>query len=257
MQDSLYLYEQLQLLSMRNEDGKPHNYNLIQRMGYALAGGALMDLLLGGYIGLDEKKNCIPKQQTAPNVTLNACLQRIAKAKKPKDAKYWVQILYAYNTSSGQLLQSLIDKGIVRKELRKKWKFFTVKRFPIADIAVKQEVINRLENVLGTDEPPEYATLVLLSLAKSARLIPYVFPERFHHNPTALDNDVQAALKKQPHGNFTDEAIEDAERRQQMLEAMEVSLDALLIAVDVISDAVDSSADAGGDGGGGDGGGSD
>jgi hypothetical protein len=258
MKDTLYLYEQLQLLSMRDEDGKPHDYNLTQRVGYALAGGALMDLLLGGYIGLDEKKNCIPKQHTAPNVTLNSFLQRIAKAKKPKDAKYWVQILYTYNTTSGRLLQSLIDRGIVRKELRKQWKIFTVKRFPVTDIAAKQAIINRLENLLGTEEPPEYETLVLLSLVKSARLIQYVFPERFRNNPTALDNDVRAALKKQPHGTFTDEAIEDAERRQEIMEAMEVSLDMLMVAVDVISDAVGSFGDAGGDGGsdgGGDGGG--
>ena len=109
---------------MRDEDGKPHNVNLSQRLGYALAGALLMDLLLGGFIVLDKHKHCIVLQHTAPDALLNAALQRITKAKKPKDAKYWVQIMYAYCTSSARMLDSLIAKGVIRRELRKQWKFF-------------------------------------------------------------------------------------------------------------------------------------
>lgn len=254
METTLYLYEQLQLLSMRDEDGKPHNYNLSQRVGYALAGAALMDLILGAYVAFDHDKNCVVQPQSCPDAVLGAVQRRIAKPKKPKDAKYWVQILYAYHTSSARLLGGLIAKGVIRLELRKKWKIFTLKRYPLIDFAAKQAVVSRLEKVIVSTEPPEYAALILLSLVKSARLLPYVFPERNNSDPTGLENDVQAALKKQPYGNFTEEAIQDAERREEMLESLEVALDTLTIAMDAIADAVDASADAGGDGGGGDGG---
>ena len=256
METTLYLYEQLQLLSMRDEDGKPHNYNLSQRVGYALAGAALMDLILGAYVAFDNGKNCVVQPQSCPDAVLGAVQRRIAKPKKPKDAKYWVQILYAYHTSSARLLGGLVTKGVIRLELRKKWKIFTLKRYPLIDFAAKQAVVSRLEKVIVSTEPPEYAALILLSLVKSARLLPYIFPERHKNDPTGLENDVQVALKKQPYGNFTEEAIKDAERREEMLESLEVALDTLTIAMDAIADAVDASADAGGDGGdgGGDGG---
>ena len=258
METTLYLYEQLQLLSMRDEDGKPHNYNLSQRVGYALAGAALMDLVTGGYVAFDHNKNCVVQPQSCPDAVLGAVQRRIAKPKKPKDAKYWVQVLYAYHTSSARLLGGLVAKGVIRLELRKKWKIFTLKRYPLIDFAAKQAIISRLEKVIVSAEPPEYAVLILLSLVKSARLLPYIFPDWHKNNPTGLEEDVQTALKKQPYGNFTQEAIEDAERRAEMLESLEAALDTLTIAMDAIADAVDASADAGGgdggDGGGGDGG---
>lgn len=266
MNTHLFLYEQLQLLSMRDEDGTLQNRNLVQRVIYALAGAVLMDLISGGFVVLDKEKKCIAKQsKVLEDEALNAVLQRIARAKKPKMAKYWVWNIFAYSTSPEKLLKSLIAKGIVRQELRKEWIIFTMKRFPIKDIAAKQAIIGRLEQLIASTEPQqpmqEYGTLVLLSLVKSARLLPYVFPERFAKNPDGLEADVEAALKKTPtYRNFTDEAIEDAYRRQEVFENLGMALESLAFTVDAVSDAVDSSADAGGgdggsDGGGGDGGG--
>lgn len=260
MNPQLFLYEQLQLLSMKDDSGLVHSYDAVNQGVYASGGAVLMDLLMLGCITIGVNNLCtaLPNRPTPTDEVLAKALSRIEKAKKPKDAKYWVLIFSTYDTPYRKAVKHLIAKEVVGLEKKKTWVFFTKTRYPLHNTALKQSLIKKLETAIEPESSPDIETLTLLGLVKSAKLLPYIFPEHFRDNPNELTAKVEEALKKKPQDNFVEGALEDDRKRQEMFEALEMSLDALAIALDVIGDAVDSSiGDAGGDGGdgGGDGGG--
>jgi hypothetical protein len=262
MEPHLYLYEQLQLLSMKDDTGLVYSYDAINQGIYTSGGAVLMDLLMQGGIAISDKNHCfsLPNRPSLNDEVLEKALSRIEKAKKTKDAKYWVQIFATYDTPYRKAIKHLIAKDVVRLDKQKTWGFFSKTRYPLQNVALKQGIITNLEAALDPISPSDRETLILLGLVKSAKLLPHVFPRHFRENPTELIAKVETALKKKPQDNFVEGALEDDQKRQEMFEAIEMSLNTLAFALDSVLDAVDSSiGDAGGDGGdgGGDGGGGD
>jgi hypothetical protein len=266
---SLRLYEQVYLLSVQNHNGKPHDYSTLMRQQYAMAGAALMELMTNGHIRFDESQRCIPARETTPpdDLVLSAALERIRKAKKPHDAKYWVQMIHAYFLPYGKALRNLVEKGVIRLDRETKWKIFPIKRYSVERPEIKDDIVQRLEEAIrttphnaktpnATNDDERTRDIILLGLVRSAGLIPYVFPARAATDKEALESDVETALRRKPTFNAADEALEEAEKRKERaLEAIEISLeviDNLTFALDAIADAVDASADAGGGDGGGD-----
>lgn len=265
MKSRLYLYEQIHLLSMKDDDGQPHTYNHLNLYTYVVAGAILMDLFVNGYLLVDKKQMCIPldAKGTPEDSVLASVWQRIRKAKKPKTAKYWVMILATYEAPTRKALMRLVEKGIVEKVVTKFLFVFRKTRYPLRNHAAKHDIVRRLEDALAPETSADTQTIMLLGLIKSAKLLSNIFHEQFRRDPAALNAAIEAALQKKPLSNIVDEALDEDTRREHFADTLDISFDIFSMTsemIDVLSDAVDSSiGDAGGgdggDGGGGDGGG--
>ncbi len=257
MSPHLALYEQLKLLSMKDDTGLQLGYDMMNPAAFAVAGAVLMDLLVGNWIRYNSEKKCVVNNdKEKPNdAVLKAALERIAKQKKPQEAKNLILLLSVYEHPERKAITSLIAKDVVR--LTKTGGFFSRKRYPLQNTALKEQIIDSLRQVLRKDvQTAPLQTLLLLRLANSAKILPYIFHAEYKNNTELLKTDIQQALSKISIDDGVDAALQEQERREEMFHALEYSLDTLTVALDAVADAVDaSSGDSGGDGGGGDGGG--
>ena len=172
-QPSLFLYEELLLLALRDKEGTV--LPMVQYQ-YALAGALLAELLLSGAIETVKKRKAdyvaaVPGKQTDDEL-LQECLNKIQQAKRKATVRTWVSRFAGIKNLKHHVARKLCQRGILRADEKTILLIFKQKIYPEINPRPEQEIISRLHDaVLDNADEINPRTIVLLSIAKSVNLL--------------------------------------------------------------------------------------
>jgi len=172
----LHLHEEILLLALDDDEGTI-DFGSSWQMA---AGGALIaELLLEGRLrATDDKHPKLLVVDPTPlgDAVLDAVLEEIASAKKPKKGSDWVQKFANQGKLKERIAEGLVGKGVLKVEQDKVLWIFDRTKYPERDGRAEKEVAERLRKAIFTtthDLTPR--TIVLVSLADVAGLLPNLF----------------------------------------------------------------------------------
>ena len=203
--DQLLLHEEVLLLALKDEAGTVAFESMHE---YAMAGAMLAELLLRHRIRLGGRKGKIVELVNSGSLgdpVIDECLQKIRDAKRRARLETWVQRFAGVRNLTQRVAERLCDRGILRANEKTILLFFKKRIFPEVNPAPERELIERMRAAIFTDTADiEPRTAVLVSLARSADLLPIVFDKkslRRRKKRLALITDGEAT------GKATQEAI--------------------------------------------------
>jgi hypothetical protein len=167
------LAEELALLSRDDTEGTP--LGDANTVSFAIVGSHLLDLALAGRIdvrgGRVVVRDRAPIGDPAPDQVLDA----ITSTKRERKPSHWLWRLSA--KSARTTTDSLVDKGLLRRETRRTLGFVRVYRYPVADVAAKAEVRDRVRAVVLDGAEPDTRTAALVGMVHAAGLSRPTFPD--------------------------------------------------------------------------------
>lgn len=172
----LTMPEEIILLLLDDKTGRP--IGLPAPAGdYAVASAILMQLSLNGSIDTDLEKLMVTSTKPSGDPVLDEALNMIATAPGQRDSRHWiVEVGRQADRLRGQLLENLVAKGVLRKEEGRFLWVFPDHRYPKAaegELDV-MEVRARLRAVLLSNEIPEPHDSLMIGLARSTGIIPFI-----------------------------------------------------------------------------------
>ena len=179
-QNTLFLYEEIMLLALRDEEGTIASSSTYQ---YAIGGAILAELLLNKRIGIDEAKrkklvNIVNPAQVGDPL-IDECLEKISTAKRRSSLQTWVSRFAGVKNLKHRVAEQLCRRGILRANEDKVLLIFTRKIYPEINHEPEGKLIDRLREAIFTDtEDVDPRTAVLISLAHSADLLKNVFDKK-------------------------------------------------------------------------------
>ena len=178
--DSLYLHEEILLLSLRDDKGTIAAGSMYQ---YAIGGAVLAELLLGGRLRIEtvKKKPMVTLADSTPigDPIVDECLEKVRTSKRRAVAQTWVSRFAGLKSLKHRVAEGLCDRGILREEDAKILLVFTRKTYPELNPAPERELVERLRQAIFTDtDDIEPRTVVVASLANSAGVLTAVFDKK-------------------------------------------------------------------------------
>jgi golgi phosphoprotein 3 len=177
---TLYLHEELMLMVLRDREGTMASSSTFS---YAAGGAVLAELMLQKRIEveLDKKKKfarvCDPRPVGDP--LLDACLARLATAKRRAQLATWVSRFAGTRKLKHLVAGQLVRRGILRVDQDKVLGIFRRTIYPELDPRPERLLNARLERaILGADQDVDTRTAVLISLAASADLLQLVIDKK-------------------------------------------------------------------------------
>lgn len=176
---------ELLLLALDEESGR----TLVDTttLDTALAGAAVLELVLDGTLEVVEvdggpvKKGRLRRTgQQEPSDPLLVEIADVCDGKKPKDAiSYLVSWTWANKGTKlrEQLVDELVERGVLTHERSTVLGLFTRRRWPEADASVEAEVRERVGAVLVDGRQPDQRTAALVSMVSVTKLAPKLFPD--------------------------------------------------------------------------------
>ncbi len=179
-QNNLFLYEEIMLLALRDEEGTIASGTMYQ---YAIGAAVLAELLLNQRIVVDQsaKRKLVDLVSSTPlgDPLLDRCLEKVTTAKRRAALQTWVCRFAAVRNIKHLIAQRLCRRGILRADEDKVLLIFTRKIYPEVDPKPERELIERLRQAIFTDATDvDSRTVVLVSLANSASLLNVVFDKK-------------------------------------------------------------------------------
>jgi len=179
-QTSLYLYEEVMLLALRDEKGTIASGTMYQ---YAIGAAILSELLLNKRISVEEasKKKLVNLISSTPlgDPLIDQCLEKISNAKRRASLQTWVSRFAGIKNLKHRAAQQLCDRGILRATEESILLLFTRKVYPELNPVPEQKLIERLRQAIFTDSRDiDPRTVVLISLANSTGLLNVVFEKK-------------------------------------------------------------------------------
>lgn len=172
---TLPLYQSLMLLALGAKTGNIKG----DYISYPMAGAMLADLLLSEHIAVGEGRKGRVKAihlGATGDPLLDETLQKIHQRSRPRTLKAWVEVLGQHCGLPNRIAHSLADKGIVKRETKKVLWVFNKQVFPEVNPLPEDIIHQRLRSaVFDTHITPEVSTMVLMALAKAAKLLSRVF----------------------------------------------------------------------------------
>jgi len=171
----LFLYEEIMLLALRDEEGTiATGYS-----EYVVAGAILAELLLDRRISVeDTRKQLVDMQSTNPtgDPIIDECLERIAAGKRRASLQTWVSRLTGIKNLRHKVARQLCDRGILRADEDKVLFIFTRQVYPEINPLPEKKIVDRLRTAIFTDcDELDPRTVVLISLAQGADLLNQTF----------------------------------------------------------------------------------
>ena len=172
---SLFLYEEIMLLALRDEKGTiatgfPE---------HVVAGAILAELLLDNRITIEDTRKQlvnIINQRPVGDPVIDECIEKMATAKRRASLKAWVQKLADVKDLRHKVARQLCDRGILRAEEDKVLLLFKRRIYPEIDPAPEKKIIKRLRTAIFTDHHRlDPRTVVLVSLASGSDLLRQAF----------------------------------------------------------------------------------
>ncbi len=179
-QDSLYLYEEVLLLALRDRKGTIASGTMYQ---YAIGGAILAELLLSSRVEIEQvrKKKFLKltDSTTLGDPLIDECLEKVKNAKRRAVLQTWVSRFAGVRQLKHRAARQLCRRGILRMEEDEILLIFKRKLYPEVNPVPEQQIIRRLETAIFTENADiDPKTVVLLSLAKSAELLKVVFDKK-------------------------------------------------------------------------------
>lgn len=179
MQKGLFLYEELMLLALRDEEGTLAAGDVFQ---YALGGALLSELLLRKRVTVEERRKKLVNLASSELIgepVLDECLTKLGSAKRRASLKTWVSRFSGLKKLKHRVAGGLCRRGILREDEDKVMLIFTRKVFPEIDPRPEKELIERLREAIFTDTGDvDPRTTVLVSLAHNANVLKNVFDKK-------------------------------------------------------------------------------
>lgn len=179
-QDSLYLYEEVMLLALRDREGTIAAGTMYH---YAIGGAILAELLLSSRVEIEKAGKKKFLKLTDPTLLgdplIDECLEKVRNAKRRAVLQTWVSRFAGVRQMKHRVARQLCSRGILRMEEEDVLLIFKRKVYPEINPAPEREIIRRLENAIFTENADiDAKTVVLVSLAKSAELLKVVFDKK-------------------------------------------------------------------------------
>ena len=169
--------EEIILLLLNDNDGR---FAHVPRwsLGYALAGGVLMDLALENRIDTDLENLILVDAAPVDDSLLDPTLADIEAGEK-HDTRFWIEHTASRaNTIYEEALSRLVAQGILeRRDDRFLW-VFRSRRYPTIGGEVEREVKLRIMGVLFSDEIPYPRDVVIICLADACGIFRGLLSER-------------------------------------------------------------------------------
>ncbi len=169
---SLFLYEEVILLALREEEGT-FATGFVEQV---VAGAVLAELLLDERIAVDEndKKQDVAVLDASPfgDPIIDEALGMLAESDKPRPFQTWVGRLAGVRDLRHKVARRLCDHGILRADEDKVLWIFTRRIYPEVDPVPERAIIDRLRHAVeGDDENIDARTVVLISLVHKTGLL--------------------------------------------------------------------------------------
>jgi hypothetical protein len=164
----LSLAEQLLLLSYDEVTGKPAIP--LSSLDHGLVAAHLLDLNYQGKVVLDHGK-LAAADRTDPDPVLAK-----VRAQKPHTPDWWVYHL-ADPARREQLLDRLVNAGLLQRREHRILGMFPVRAYPEVDPAQERALVDHLRDVVTGDAAPDRLSLGLLALAHGCGLDKHLFPK--------------------------------------------------------------------------------
>ena len=207
--NSLFLHEEILLLSLRDKDGTISNGD---KCRHAIGGAILAELLLQGRITVEESKKKLvnlvsPKKLGDP--VIDECLQRIRDAKRRSSIKNWVTRFAGLKNLNHRVAEQLCRRGILRTEKGKTLHIFKRKSYLRFNPQPERQLLERLRKAIFTETTAlDPRTSVIVSLANNANLLKEVFDKK---ELKGRKNRIMKIQNGELTGKATKEAIEAAQ----------------------------------------------
>ncbi|MEM5516921.1 GPP34 family phosphoprotein [Henriciella sp. AS95] len=166
---SLTIPESLFLLSRKNDDGEKQGH----MVEYAIAGGALADLMFRGRIAPDPdkpKKLVIEDASPVDDAFLNHCLETIVKKGPGKSISDYVWKLGNSSDLMRMQAESLVRQGILHED-KKSFLMFSWKNYPEANGQPEADMISRLSKAIAGKIDLSQEDCVTIALADKTFLL--------------------------------------------------------------------------------------
>jgi len=171
----LFLYEEIMLLALRDEQGTIATGFPEQ----VLAGAILAELLLDGRISVeDTKKKLVNLVDSRPSgdPIIDECLEKMTTAKRRASLQTWVSRLAGTKNLRHKAAQRLCDRRILRADEDKVLFVFKRRIYPEIDPIPEKKIIDRLRDAIYNDHAKlDPRTVVLVSLANGSDMLRQTF----------------------------------------------------------------------------------
>ena len=201
-QSQLFLYEEIMLLALRDEQGTIAT-------GFAeqvVAGAILAELLLEGRISVESSKKqrvSLINSQASGDPVIDECLEKMAAAKKPVSLLNWVHKLASIKDLKHKVAQQLCDRRILRADEDKILFLFNRRIYPEINPTPERKIIERMRKAIFSDRRElEARTVVLISLASGSDILRHTFGRK-ELKPR------KARIEKITNGDLTGKATRD------------------------------------------------
>ena len=179
-QNQLFLYEEIMLLALKDEEGTIASGTNYQ---YALAGALLAELLLEEKITVEEKKKkkyaALKNSTPLGDPVIDECLNKVLHSKKKQQLQTWVSRFSGLKNLKHRTARNLVERGILRTDEDKVLLLFTRKIYPEVDPEPERRMIERMRKAIFTEQQDiDPRTVVLISLADSTGLLKVVFDKK-------------------------------------------------------------------------------
>jgi golgi phosphoprotein 3 len=170
----LPLHEQILLLALHDEKGTVHT----SHFAYALAGGIVAELLLGGRLSIEESKRS--RLLTAADAwptgdpLLDECVHRIADAKRKASTATWVGRLAALRDLQHRVAERLCERGILRREEGRVLWLFSRTLYPTADPTPERALVAAMRSAIAEEREVPARLAIVLALAHSSGILRHV-----------------------------------------------------------------------------------
>ncbi len=205
--NDLFLHEEIMLLSLKDEEGTIASGALYN---YAVGGAIIAELLLSRRIAADPsgKKKFLSVLTPEPlnDALIDEWLIKMHRAKRLKTLQDWVARIANTKDLKHRIALQLCQRGILKMDEKKILLLFTQRIYPEINPTPEREIIDRLYQAIFTEtDEVDARTVILLSLAKSATILPVIFgkkeiKERKRRIERVVNGDIA--------GKATKEAIE-------------------------------------------------
>jgi hypothetical protein len=176
----LFLYEEIMLLALKDEEGTIASGTMYN---YAVGGAIIAELLLNQSIVVDQSKRrklvSVINPELFNDSLIDECIIKMSSAKRRKTLQDWVSRIATTKDLKHRIALQLCQRGILKMDKKTILLLFTQRIYPEINPEPEREIINRLHNTIFTDtDDIDPRTIVLLSLAKSANILPVIFGKK-------------------------------------------------------------------------------
>ncbi|NOZ65512.1 MAG: GPP34 family phosphoprotein [Alphaproteobacteria bacterium] len=203
--DTLYFYEEILLLALKDEAG----VTSVAYIEQSIAGALLAELILAGRIALSEDKKktvTVVKADPMGDAVIDSAFDMIKGDKKSRKLNDWVSRIAAisdlFHTAAGQLCA----RGILKADQDKILLFFTRRIYPEINPIPENKLIDRLRLAIFSDSREiDPRTTVLISLTQGIDLLRLTFGAK---EVKARKARIEAIINGEIAGNAIREVIE-------------------------------------------------